>query len=274
MSIADAMPKNSQGKPRPVVIVSLTAQGQVLAERISTVMPGATPLHRPKPFADIVQQHFKQGAALIMICASGIVVRTLASVLVDKHNDPPVLVLDEEGRYVIPLLSGHEGGGNHWARWVADTLQAHWVVTTAASYSENEKKRYAVGMGCERGCAQEELFALYQQGLQQAGLTADEVACIASIDIKADEIGLQALATSLKLPFFTYSAAQLHTMDLLLSTRSEYVFKTVGVYGVAESAALFAARSLATTQSDEYKLVLPKIKNRKATCAIAQCCVD
>ena len=53
----------------------------------------------------------------------------------------------------------------------------------------------------------------------------------------------------------------------MLSTRSDYVYDTVGVYGVAESAALHAARKL-TGNAPE--LVLAKRKSRRATCAIAR----
>jgi cobalt-precorrin 5A hydrolase len=65
----------------------------------------------------------------------------------------------------------------------------------------------------------------------------------------------------------TWDAARLGEMDALLSTRSDYIFNTVGVYGVAESAALYAAREK-TGQTPE--LVLNKHKTAKATCAIAR----
>ena len=79
-------------------------------------------------------KHFVHGEPLIFICATGIVVRTLAPVIRDKYQDPPVLVLDEQGQYVIPLLSGHEGGANHWAAEVAQLLSARPVITTAKPY--------------------------------------------------------------------------------------------------------------------------------------------
>ena len=49
------------------------------------------------------------------IGACGIAVRTIAPFLKDKLTDSPVLVLDEAGNYVIPLLSGHVGGANEIA---------------------------------------------------------------------------------------------------------------------------------------------------------------
>jgi cobalt-precorrin 5A hydrolase len=56
-------------------------------------------------------------------------------------------------------------------------------------------------------------------------------------------------------------------MEPLLSTKSDYIFNTVGVYGVAESAALLAAENVTGTEPE---LVLNKIKNAKATCALAR----
>jgi cobalt-precorrin 5A hydrolase len=88
-----------------------------------------------------------------------------------------------------------------------------------------------------------------------------------SIDIKADEVGLIELTKQFDKPFSTWNQKQLATEESLLSTKSDYIMSVVGVYGVAESAALHAAR-VVTGQAPE--LVLNKQKNSKATCAIAR----
>ena len=249
---------------RKIRIITLTQAGLLLAEKLVEHLADAEIWHSPKPFAKKVQQAFEQGDALIMICATGIAVRTLAPVLKNKQEDPPVLVLDEQGQFVIPLLSGHEGGANEWASGIATQLGAQLVLTTAKSYLQPV---YSVGMGCERNCSKEHLQTLLETALKQAQIQVDDVTTINSIDIKADEVGLIRLAESLNKPFQTYTKEELASVEHLLSIKSDYVYKTVGVYGVAESAALFAAQK-ATGASSE--LILNKIKTDKATCAIAR----
>lgn len=245
-------------------IVSLTDAGRQLGLRLETALDDAELWHKPEPFAARVQQAFQAGEALIMICASGIVLRSIAPVIASKHEDPPVVVLDETGRFVVPLLSGHEGGANELARQLAELLGAQLVITTANPYLQ---PLYTVGMGCERGCELVELSALLDDCLARVGLQPEQVAALASIDVKADEAGLLALGEGIGQPLRVFDRQQLQEEEPLLSTRSEYVFETVGVYGVAESAALHAARCLVGSVPE---LVLAKQKSTRATCAIAR----
>ena len=247
-----------------IKIIALTETGKQTAKRLFSVYSDAELLFKPQPFAETVQNSFKQGDTLIMICATGIVVRTLAGVIQDKQSDPPVLVLDEVGQFVIPLLSGHQGGANQLAQELADQLGAQCVITTANAYT---KPVYTVGMGCEKGCLESELASLLDSCLQQAGLSIKQVDSINSINIKADETGLIDLARSLYKPFQTWSVEQLRQVEAQMSEKSDYVFSVVGVYGVAEPAALYAAQTLSNQPAE---LVLSKQKTAKATCAIAR----
>lgn len=61
---------------------------------------------------EAVQENFHRYDALVFIMAAGIAVRSIAPYLVSKLEDPAVVVLDEQGRHVISLLSGHVGGAN------------------------------------------------------------------------------------------------------------------------------------------------------------------
>lgn len=246
------------------VVVALTPAGKSLAERLVASLDDAQLLYRPKPFQSRIQTLFTSGQPLIFICATGIVVRTLAPVLNSKQCDPPVLVLDEAGRFVVPLLSGHEGGANAWGERVADSLEAQLILTTASPYL---RPVYTLGMGCERNCPLPVLEELAQACLQQAGLAESEIEGLASIDVKADEAGLLDFAKSRQWPYTTWSAERLREVESQLTQRSDIVFREVGVYGVAEAAALIAASAITGTAAE---LVLPKQKNRQATCAIAR----
>src|SRR5205823_2902571 len=69
---------------------------------------------------------------LVFFLAAGAVTRLVAPCLASKETDPGVLAVDEAGRFVIPLLSGHKGGANAFARTVAGCLGATAVITTAS----------------------------------------------------------------------------------------------------------------------------------------------
>jgi cobalt-precorrin 5A hydrolase len=250
----------------PVTLISLTDPGRALAERLLALLPAADHLHRPQPFQDRVRERFLAGHRLILLCAVGIAVRTLAPVLRDKYQDPAVLVLDEYGRFVVPILSGHEGGANEWARQVARFLGAQCVITGAQRYTQ---PLLVAGLGCNRGCPLEPLLELLDQTLARHGLQRHELRALASITLKQDEPGLQQLAATLGLPIHFYPSAVLRDYDDRLSRKSEIVFRETGCHGVAEAAALAHAERLV---SHDYpaELLVPKQKNADATLAVAR----
>ncbi|AFM41387.1 cobalamin biosynthesis protein CbiG [Desulfosporosinus acidiphilus SJ4] len=92
---------------------------------------GSIPIRIFQRLGDLVPALWQEGSVLIFIMASGIVVRKIASLIDRKDRDPAVLVLDEAGKFVIPLLSGHLGGANAWARLIAKQIDAQAVITTA-----------------------------------------------------------------------------------------------------------------------------------------------
>ena len=114
-------------------IISLTAKGARLAEKISSKVGGQI-FSKGKDFdklVELVAEIFGKFDGLIFICASGIAVRMIAPHLVDKLNDPAVLVVDERGQNVISLLSGHVGRANELTLEIANAIEANPVITTA-----------------------------------------------------------------------------------------------------------------------------------------------
>lgn len=81
-------------------------------------------------FGEQLRSLYQANAPIIALCAAGIVIRSLASVLGDKDNEPPVLVVGEDGSAVVPLLGGL-AGVNRMAREIAAVLEVNPAITTS-----------------------------------------------------------------------------------------------------------------------------------------------
>jgi cobalt-precorrin 5A hydrolase len=82
-------------------------------------------------FTTAIAGLFNQFQLLIFISATAVAVRAIAPCLQGKDKDPAVVVIDDQSRFVISLLSGHLGGANEAAEKIAYFLDACPVVTTA-----------------------------------------------------------------------------------------------------------------------------------------------
>jgi len=244
-------------------IFSLTDQGRVIGDRLARAIAGSVHLHRPKDFSQAARAAFKENHRCVFICSTGIIIRVLAPVLKDKHTDPPVLALDEQGEFVIPLLSGHEGGASAFGYCVAQLLGGKLVSTTATDYSQPV---FSLGVGSDRGCPAERIQNLFESSIATLSEPI-EIHAIASIDLKQNEIGILQFAESLSLSLQCYSVPQLRTVESQLSVRSEIVFNEVGCYGVAEAAALLAASEITGNPAE---LVITKRKNERSTISVAR----
>lgn len=78
-----------------------------------------------------VDAYFEQVDAIVFVTASGIAVRSVAEHLTHKSKDPAIVCMDECGKHVISLVSGHAGGANALTQMLADVMWATPVITTA-----------------------------------------------------------------------------------------------------------------------------------------------
>ncbi len=137
-----------------IAVVSITKHGIALAGKVVAALPGAQ-LFCPEKFraagetaapnavhcyegkvGDQVPALFAAFDGIICIVSLGAVVRLIAPHLKNKETDPAVVVIDEAGRFVIPVLSGHLGGANQLAGHLAAALGAQAVLTTASDARE------------------------------------------------------------------------------------------------------------------------------------------
>lgn len=138
----------NQPAPR-VCLVAITKHGAAQAARLAVDLPQAdicTSAKFAAAFADVSNTVRAYDGALrdeigplfagydqiIFFVSLGAVVRLIAPHLRSKDEDPGIIVVDDAGQYVIPVLSGHVGGANEWSERVADLLGAAPVLTTAS----------------------------------------------------------------------------------------------------------------------------------------------
>lgn len=136
-----------------IAVVAITRHGIALAGKVVAALPGAQ-LFAPEKFrveaeaassgvacytgktGDQIPALFAAFDGIVAIVSLGAVVRLLAPHLKSKEVDPAVVVLDEGGKFAIPILSGHLGGANALAGHLATAIGAQAVLTTASDSRE------------------------------------------------------------------------------------------------------------------------------------------
>lgn len=130
-------------------LVAITKHGAAQAARLAADLPGAdicTSAKFAAQFAGLpnavrayegalreeIGPLFEGYDQIVFFVSLGAVVRLIAPHLRSKDEDPGVIVVDDAGQFVIPVLSGHVGGANEWSERVADLLGAAPVLTTAS----------------------------------------------------------------------------------------------------------------------------------------------
>lgn len=132
-----------------VVLVAITKHGAAQVVRLAALLPAAAVCVSAKfsdamqglsnplqvysgAFKDEISGLFERFDQIVFFVSLGAVVRLIAPHLKTKDEDPGVLVVDDAGQFVIPVLSGHVGGANAMAETVAALLGAVPVLTTAS----------------------------------------------------------------------------------------------------------------------------------------------
>ncbi len=207
--------------------------------------------------SELTHEIFPLYRALIYAAPCGVVVRSLAGCVASKLTDPAVVALDVGARWVISLLSGHEGGANNLALRIANLFDAEAIVTTTTE----AVKTLIVGIGCRRAIACNRIVDAVEQALARVDMPLSSVRLLASAGVKSDEAGLLEAAAQLHLPLRFISMEQIRQCTYAIS-QSDFVQKSVGVPAVAEPVALLAGRRTS--------LLLPKTIFSGVTVAIAR----
>ena len=120
----------------PVYVLHF-ASGSEVASAIAEAM-GAEAVLLSGGVEEAFSSRWSDAGGFVFIGALAIAVRSTAKLLSDKKSDPSLVVVPEDGGAVIPVFSGHVGGGTDLARRTADILAdrgALFVPTTASDRS-------------------------------------------------------------------------------------------------------------------------------------------
>lgn len=150
----------------------------------------------------------------------------------------PALPLDDDGEYVL---------------LVTDRLVALDPLTAVL-----RPPSLVLGIGASKGVPADELEALVDRALADAGLSAESVCAVGTADAKAAEPGIALLCARRDWPLTTYAAELLAQVDV--PNPSVHPQAALGTPSVAEAAALLLG--------DE--LVVPKRKSAMGTVAVAR----
>ncbi len=106
--------------------------------------------YREEPLMSLTKEQFSLCDGLIFVGAVGIAIRSIAPYLGHKYKDPAVLVVDELGKYCIPILSGHVGGANDLALKISSLYGGQMlpIITTATDLSG----KWAVDVFAKKHC--------------------------------------------------------------------------------------------------------------------------
>jgi cobalt-precorrin 5A hydrolase / precorrin-3B C17-methyltransferase len=141
----DAQAPQLRQQTSPAIVV-LNQIGVPIARQLMTVLPGSKLyglIGRSidvdvsfASFGDTVRQLYRDGVPIVGLCATGILIRTLAPLLTDSKTEPPVVAVAADGSAVVPLLGGITGV-NDLAEKIAAVLNINAAITTTGKLQFN-----------------------------------------------------------------------------------------------------------------------------------------
>ena len=210
-----------------IAVVAITRHGIAMGGRIVALLADAT-LFAPEKFAAEAQAAapgrfacyagktgeqipalFAAFDGIVAVVSLGAVVRLIAPHLGSKENDPAVVVVDEAGKFAIPVLSGHLGGANALAGRIASEIGAIAVLTTA---SDSQQTLAVDLLGREHGWAIE---ASHDELVQlSAAVVNDEAVALVQEAGEADWWTHHANGRSGPLPANLHRFARIEDVDI------------------------------------------------------------
>lgn len=324
-----------------IAIITITPNSQDIASKIlenladDPTVTGIDIFH--KNVKKTLQSVFSKYDCIIGIMASGIMVRNICGLLESKLEDPAVLVMDDAGKHVISLLSGHFGGANEITKKIAEITGANPVITTAtdvhgklgidslakkyyldiknpegiksinsalvrdefpelfvplifsfilddpqvkSSYNlvesgENnlkvlfedteiilKPKKFVVGVGARRDISKQNVEGAITSAMSTLKLPVARIDVISTGEMKRNEEGIIEMVSEFNIPLEIVPLDKFKKFNYDGYSKSSFVKKKFGIYGVCEPAALITA-------GGNSRLVLKKTSFNGVTVAIA-----
>ena len=123
-----------------LAIISVSDKGQDLALSLKEKLNSDSTIIKCDLYHKNVKKYFpilfSEYDGIIAIMASGILIRSIASLIESKVSDPAVLNIDDNGKFVISSLSGHLGGANELTNKIAGLIGATPVITTSTDVNK------------------------------------------------------------------------------------------------------------------------------------------
>lgn len=123
-----------------VAIISVSKKGYELSVKLKKLLDSDSTIIKCDIYHKDVKNTFNllfyEYDSIIAIMASGILIRSISHLIESKTTDPAILNIDDNGNFVISMLSGHLGGANKLTLKIADLIDATPVITTSTDVNK------------------------------------------------------------------------------------------------------------------------------------------